>query len=256
MTDEEEPLDVDDADEEEEEEEGEEDLNDFGEIQDMVESPPLKTSVVKKAVASSSVQQVVLPHSLNVIEDSLGYKYIQAEVELLSGHTEDTIHASVDKSGRKLNIKYYHPSHYTDAARQDGDLLARKWLQNTNLETVCTKKGRVIDTAFSNERVYCQQQIKLPFACERNFSKAYGAEAAYVRMIEHEVEMFANNKQFYYTLVIYLEAVEKPNEIIKQGPRFFVASKPASRKSEPVNPFESPVAVPEAPTSDMNTDLI
>jgi hypothetical protein len=64
------------------------------------------------------------------------------------------------------------------------------------------------------------------------FSKAFGTSSSqFVKMTEHENAVFARNRQFYYHLVIHLDALDKPVEINKNGPRFSVSRKPVSRCS-------------------------
>jgi hypothetical protein len=155
--------------------------------------------------------------------------------------TENTIHAFVGKARNDLHIKYYLPSFCTDPDRLDEFGQDAEWIYNTNVKTVYAKQGRAVELAFNNDPVYCMQTIKLPFACEKTFSKSFGGRpsAQYVKMIQHEDATFARNRQFYYYLVIHLDAVEKPVEIDKAGPQFVVAKKPAARRSrEASNPFE------------------
>jgi hypothetical protein len=232
------------------------DLNDFGEAGqvgevgevgevEMVEIPPPKKASVK--ASSSAAQQVTLPYTLAVIEDQMGYKYVRLEIHLLSGMTEQTIHAFVGKARTDLNIKYYLPTFCTDPERLDELGQDAVWLFNTNVKTVYAKQGRAVETAFKNDPVYCMQTIKLPFACEQTFSKAFGGRptSQYVKMIQHEDATFARNSQFYYYLVIHLDAVEKPVEIEKAGPQFVVSKKPAARRTRSANPFEAvPVEEP------------
>jgi hypothetical protein len=68
-----------------------------------------------------------------------------------------------------------------------------------------------------------------------------------VRQVQHEDATFARNRQYYYYLVIHLDAVEKPVEIDKAGPQFVVAKKLVARQSRAANnPFE---AAPDAAAS-------
>jgi hypothetical protein len=124
-----------------------------------------------------------------------------------------------------------------------------EWIYNTNIKMVYAEQGRAVELAFKNDPAYCMQTIKLPFACEKTFSKAFGGRpsAQYVKLIQHEDATFAHNCQYYYYLVIHLDAVEKPVEIDKAGPQFVVTKKPATRCSRAANsPFE---AAPDAAAS-------
>jgi hypothetical protein len=70
-------------------------------------------------------------------------------------------------------------------------------------------------------------------------------------MIQHEDATFARNRQFYYYLVIHLDAVERPVEIDKAGPQFVVSKTPAARRMRSSNPFE---AVADVMTSGLLAD--
>jgi hypothetical protein len=250
---EEEPADiesVEDSDEEKQEEEEEEDFeivepsNSFVEVGQVGEVEMTQLPPKKAPVKAGSVQNVTLPYTMSVIEDEIGYKYVRLEIQLLTGMTEQTIHAFVDKTRDHLKIKYYLPSFCTDPDRLDEGTEDAEWMFNTNVKTVYAKQGRAVETAFNNDPVYCMQSIKLPFACEKTFSKTYGGRAAaqYVKMIEHEDATFASNMQYYYFLVIHLDSVDKPVVIDKAGPRFVVSKKPAARRPAAGNPWE-PAAV-------------
>jgi hypothetical protein len=58
-------------------------------------------------------------------------------------------------------------------------------------------------------------------------------------MIQYEDAIFAHNSQFYYYLVIHLDAVERPVEIDNAGPQFVVSKKPAARRTRSSHPFEA-----------------
>jgi hypothetical protein len=156
------------------------DLNDFGEVGqvgevgevEMVEIPPPKKASVK--ASSSAAQQVTLPFMLAVIEDQVGYKYVRLKIHLLSGMTEQTIHAFVGTGRTDLNIKYYLPTFCTDPERLDEMGQDVEWMFNTNIKNIYAKQGHAVESAFKNDPVYCMQTIKLPFACEQTFSKSFG----------------------------------------------------------------------------------
>ena len=237
---------VEDAEAEEEDFEIVEEPSFGGEVEEIreVEMVALPASAKKpsvKATTSSSLgQNINLPYTQGVITDMTGYKYVRLEIHLLSGMTQETIHPFVDKTGRFLMIKYYLPSFCTDPNRLDEQTEDAPWLANTNVATVWAQAERAVEKAFNNERVHCIQQIKLPFACEKTFSKAFGTSSSqYVKMTEHENAVFARNQQFYYHLVIHLDALDKPVEINKNGPRFSVSRKPMTRRSEMADPFET-----------------
>jgi hypothetical protein len=223
-----------------------EEVEEIREVEMVALPASAKKPSVKATTSSSSSpgQNVNLPYTQGVITDMTGYKYVRLEIHLLSGMTQETIHPFVDETGRFLMIKYYLPSFCTDPNRLDEETEDAPWLANTNVATVWAQAGRAVEKAFNNERVHCIQQIKLPFACEKTFSKAFGTTSSqYVKMTEHENAVFARNQQFYYHLVIHLDALDKPVEINKNGPRFSVSRKPVTRRSEMANPFEAEPAV-------------
>jgi hypothetical protein len=83
---------------------------------------------------------------LAVIEDQVGYKYLQLEIHLLSEMTEQMIHAFVGKARNDLNIKYYLPTYCTDPECLDELGQDAKLIFNTNIKSIYSKQGHAVKT--------------------------------------------------------------------------------------------------------------
>jgi hypothetical protein len=84
-----------------------------------------------------------------------------------------------------------------------------------------------------NSRIYGKQRIKLD-QCEKRACSTYG-KSKFVKMIQHDDDVFATSNQFYYLLVVNLSAVDKPQEVDKQH-EFVICANP-KKTAHFANPF-------------------